>query len=854
MQSLALPAFRNRTMKLPTPIPRWRVLFVCVIAFVPASVRADVLTFEKDVRPILKAYCLDCHGGGEKVAGKLDLRLKRFIEQGGSNGPALVVKDPVKSLIIERMKSGEMPPTEKKVPPAQIAIIEQWIANGATINRPEPEKLPPGIDITPEDRAYWFYQPLQRPTVPTTAAHPIDAFIVAKLREKNLDLSAEADKRTLIRRATFDLSGLPPTPEEVAAFVADSSSDAYEKLLDRLLASPRYGERWGRHWLDVAGYADSDGDGTTDTVRPYAWKYRDYVIRAMNSDKPFNQFIIEQLAGDELVPAPWKNLTAEQIDQLAATGFLRMAPDPTTSNGDTAPLANQVVGDTLRIVSTSLLGLSVGCAQCHDHRYDPIPQVDYFRFRAVFEPALDPANWRRSNQRHVSLYTDADRAKSDAINAEVQKLQGEYNIKQSKFMDAALEKELLKHPEHQRVPLREAYKTPADKRNPEQKKLLELHPSVNLNPGVLYQYDAAAADELKRDQASIAAKQALRPIEDFVAVTNETPGSLPKTHLFYRGDYRAPKQVITPGDLTIAAPDGARFEIPEKDPKLATSGRRLAYARHLTSGKHPLVGRVLANRIWLQHFGRGIVDTPGEFGLLGVRPTHPALLDFLAVELAERGWSLKSMHKLIMTSRVYRQSSVMTPNTTDRDNQFYSRFPLRRLEAEAIRDHILSVSGLLDDKAFGPPIPIVEDFVGQVIAQNDSPRRSIYLQVRRTKPVSLLSAFDAAGTAVNCDRRISSTAAPQSLMLMNSDFVLKNAELFAKRLREQKPTLTEQISLAWSIAYQRPISPEESAAVTKFLEKQTAHHADAKTPNPDFHALVNLCQQLMCSNEFLYVD
>jgi hypothetical protein len=380
---------------------------------------------------------------------------------------------------------------------------------------------------------------------------------------------------------------------------------------------------------------------------------------------------------------------------------------------------------------------------------------------------------------------------------------------------AALEKELEKHPEDQRGALRDAYNTPADKRSDAQKKLLADNPSVNISPGVLYQYNQPAADELKKDQEKINAKRAEKPVEDFVSVTNEIAGVLPVTHLFYRGDHRQPKQAVASGDLTIAAPEGQRVEIADKDANVPTSGRRLALARHLMSGKHPLVGRVLANRLWLHHFGRGFVETPGDFGMLGTRPTHPELLDWLADEFARPGWSLKEMHRLIMKSTVYRQSSAVgqvsdlsesvatdqsqknangqvrnlscDPRQIDTENALYWHFPLRRLEAEALRDRMLAASGRLDRTQFGPAVAVEENFVGQVVVKDDQPRRSVYLQVRRTKPVSFLTTFDAPVMTVNCERRVSSTGAVQSLMLMNSEWVLKEAEVFALRVRSQTP-------------------------------------------------------------------
>jgi hypothetical protein len=777
-----------------------------------SSLFAAPLSFEKDVRPVFKAFCLDCHGG-DGTKANLDLRLKRFALKGGDTGPAFVAGNAAESLLIERMKSGEMPPGEKKVPPEQIAVIERWIAEGAATLREEPETLPAGLDITPEERAYWAFQPLSSPQPPAVtpadrARTAIDAFIVARLREHNLAFNPDADRRTLLRRASLDLTGLAPTAEETQAFLSDTSERAWENAVDRLLASPRYGERWARHWLDVVGYADSEGNGNEDTPRQFAYKFRDYVIRAFNADKPLNEFVIEQLAGDELVPRPWKELPPEQLDKLIATGFLRMVVDPTTTGGvDHAEGGNQVVADAMKVIGSSLLGLSVGCAQCHDHRYDPISQVDYFRLRAVFEPAFDVAHWRRPGQRYLSLVTDADREKSAAIEAEANKMRAELQPKIDAAIEAALVVELGKFPEDQREKLGAAARAAADKRTDEQKALIASNPKLLINPGNLYQYNEAAANEIKAENAKIEAKLAERPKADYIALTDETPGSIPPTHLFHRGDFKQPKQVVAPGDLTIATPAGQRFDIPEKDPSLETSGRRLAYAKHLTSGTHPLLARVLVNRVWLHHFGRGLVDTPGEFGKLGTAPSHPELLDWLASELPRMGWSLKALHRLMLTSTVYRQSSKRdaTRDSVDSDGRLYSRFAAQRLDAEILRDRMLQTAGQLDVTAFGPAIPVAEDFVGQVLPEGDSARRSIYLQVRRTKPVSLLSAFDAPVMTVNCDRRVASTSAPQSLMLMNSDFILARAKAFAERLRATvTPDTAADVAGPLASRYPRP--------------------------------------------------
>ena len=754
----------------------------------------ELLTFEKHVRPILKAYCIDCHGAGDTLHGELDLRLRRFMERGGSSGAAIIAGQPALSPLVQRIKSGEMPPLEKKVPPEKIATIERWIESGARALRDEPLQLPAGIDITPEERAHWAYQPIHRVEPPgwgpdDRVRTAIDGFLLAKLRERGLAFSPDADRVTLIRRVAFDLTGLPPTVAEIAAFEHDSSPGAYEAMVQRYLDSPSYGERWGRHWLDVAGYAESEGNGNEDVPRPYAYKYRDYVVRSLNSDKPFDRFVQEQLAGDELVPQPWSNLSEQQIEVLAATAFLRMGVDGTATGPDDALVVNQVVADAIKIVGSSLLGLTVGCAQCHDHRYDPIPQEDYFRLRAIIEPAFDASHWRRPGQRLISLYTDADRAKANAVEAEAQQLQKALDEKSAKFVAEAFAKELTKFPEDQREILRIAFDTAENMRTPDQAKLVASNPSLKINGGVLYQYNQAAADEIKKDQEQVNAKRAEKPAEDYVSVLNELPDVVPATHVHFRGDPRQPKQAVLPGDLTIAAQDGQRFELPVKDPARATTGRRLAYAQHLMNGQHPLTGRVLVNRIWLNHFGRGLVDPPGDFGALGHPPTHPELLDWLADEWYRLGWSLKKLHLLIMSSTAYRQSSTWTSQqlAVDRENALLGHFPLRRLDAESLRDRMLAVTGTLDRTMHGPSVPVEDDTVGQVVPKGESARRSLYLQVRRTKPVSFLAAFDAPVMTVNCEKREASTVAPQSLMLMNSDFVLKQSRLLAQKVRQETP-------------------------------------------------------------------
>jgi len=836
------------------------------------------LTFEDKIRPIFKAHCFECHGEGRKLKGGLDVRLRRLVEKGGESGPAFNSGKHRDSLLFKRVASKEMPPGKKKLTPEEIALIGRWIDEGAKTARPEPDKITPGFFITAEEQAYWAFQPIRRPPLPRIrqaepVRTPIDAFVLARLEDKSLSFSPEADRRTLIRRASFDLLGLPPTPEEIVQFLSDKSEDAYERLIDRLLASPFYGERWGRHWLDVAGYADSEGYTEDDPVRAHAYKYRDYVIRAFNEDMPSDRFIQEQLAGDEMVRRPYQSLKADDIDKLVATGFLRMAPDGTASGADRKLAMNQVVADTLQIVGTSLLGLTINCAQCHNHRYDPIPQTDYYRMRAIFEPALNTQNWRVPAGRRISLYTDADRAKAAQIEKEAAKIDQVRLKKQEEFIEATLKKELAKLPDTMREPIRIARNTPQAKRTPAQEKLLRDHPSVNVSAGSLYLYDAKAAAELKKLAEKAAKIRATKPAEDFVRALSEIPGQVPQTFLFHRGDHEQPKEAVLPGGPMIFA-DFKLGEIPAKDPGLPTTGRRLAFAKQLTSGKHPLTARVLVNRVWLNHFGRGIVATAGDFGFLGDRPSHPELLDWLADEFMAGGWKLKRLHKLIMTSTVYRQSSLRTPalQKIDPDNRLLGRMSVRRLEAEAIRDAMLLVNGKLNRKQFGKPVPVMHDDFGQVVLGVDTSdsagykkkevplngeefRRSVYVQVRRTRPLGVLDTFDAPAMTPNCEIRNASTVAPQALLLMNSQHMVTQAKYFAERVRQEAgPDAKNEVVHAWRLAFtQEPMEADIRDAMS-FLAEQTAHYHSQKGQDPQQLALTCLCQALLSSNRFLYVD
>lgn len=831
------------------------------IAMMTGSDAASRPTFEGDIRPIFKAYCLDCHGASEKPKGGLDLRLKRFALKGGKSGAAFQDRQPEHSNLVQRMKSGEMPPSEKKVPPEKIALVEQWIRGGAPTVRAEPETLPAGLGITEDERSYWFFKPLLEPGMPKVVGaasirNPIDAFVLARLQQKNLGFNPEASRRVLIRRASLDLTGLPPSMAQVEKFEKNTSPNAYEEMIDALLASSAYGERWARHWLDVAGYADTEGDSPNDSVRPYLYKYRDYVIRSFNSDKPLNQFIVEQLAGDELAPKPWDDLAPEKRELLAATGFLRCGPDITAGGGGVAE-AEQTFTDAIKITSSALLGLSVGCAQCHDHRYDPVSQVDYYRYRAIFEPAFNPAQWRKPAERLAGLMSKPDREKSALIEKAALELAKKHQEASSATIKVIFEKELLKAPTELHDALRKAFETPEAKRTTEQKSLFEKYPKLYVRPGLIGQYDTKAEAELKKLQDAVDAKRAEKPKEDFYAVMSEVANRIPVTRLFHRGDFHQPQQEVIPGDLMIASAYESKAWDSPTSSKGESSGRRLAFAKHITSGKHPLFNRVMANRIWLHHFGQGIVDSPGEFGKLGQSPSQPELLDWLALQLPKNNWSLKSFHKLIMTSAVYRQSSNHRTgqDAVDSGNQLFGRYPLHRLEAEGIRDSILKVNNRLDGTMHGPAIPLKEDAAGVMHYPQDQPRRTIYMQVRRHKPSEFLQTFDGPGLSPNCDKRAPSTGAPQALALMNGEFIRAESGHLATLLISSAPVDgVDRITRAWNTVYQRAPAANEIKLALSFLEQARATYLANKTKDPVHMAWTDLCQQLLVSNEFLYLD
>lgn len=863
--------------------PRLFVLLTALLASCSQLVAAGAVSFEKDVRPILKAHCFHCHGEEEELGGGLDLRLKRLMLTGGESGPAIVAGQPDGSLLVDYLTSGLMPPEDVAVRPTEdeVTTIVNWIASGAAVEGPEPATIDRGFYITNQERQFWSFRPVVRPPLPevkeqTRATNEIDLFLLEKLESAGMSFSGQASKEVLVRRAYLDLTGLPPTPSQVEYFMQDDQPDAYVRLIDDLLSSPRYGERWGRHWLDAAGYADSEGQTDSDVERPWAFFYRDYVVKSFNKGKPYDQFIREQIAGDELVGVDRSNLSPEQVEQLTGTGFLRMVSDGTGAGAGSDEGRNAVVSETVKMVSSSLTGLTVGCAQCHNHRYDPISQKDYYRIRAIFEPALNWKSWVTPQNRKVSLYTSADREAKAKVEKEIKSIEAERVKKQQAYIDATFEKEIAKLPEDVQQSVREAHATAGKDRTDEQKTLIKKYPSTVVTPGNLYLFDRAASDDLKTyTEKQTKLREELKP-EEFLRALTEPAGEPPVTYVFSRGNFDSPLDAVEPGELSVIS-GLASIEIPHNAEQVNTTGRRTAFAELLTSGNHPLVSRVMVNRVWAHHFGTGIVDTPGDFGFLGGRPTHPELLDWLADEFVQSGWDIKQLHRIIMTSTAYQQTSNRNAqgNQIDRQKRLLWSMPVRRLESEAVRDGILAVSGMLDEQMAGVPVPVMADITGQWVigkenlnAGRPGPvidmkgqqyRRSLYVQVRRSRPLAVLEPFDLPELAPNCTKRPSSTVPTQSLELLNSDFVTAQSRFFAVKLTKQSQDIEHQVSKAWRTAFGKEITDEEKeeaiSFVTEMQEVLTKEYESRQlNDDPIIDAVAVFCQALLSSNQFLYIE
>lgn len=796
------------------------------------------------VQPILLNNCYACHGPGSSIKGNLYLGNRKDILQGGDSGPAVIPGNANDSLLLQAMNFDgfEMPP-KGKLPQDQIDVIAKWINDGMPIPpdqesvRPEQHASPYKTEVNDETKAFWQHQKVAAPAIPKVRnkkwiSNPIDNFTLAKLEDKGISPSTPADKAHLIRRAYYDLTGLPPSLEQVEAFVADDDPQAYENLLDTLLESPQYGEKWGRHWLDLVRYAESNSyerDGT----KPYAWRFRDYVIKSFNEDKPYDQFIKEQLAGDE-----FEQLTE---DSITATGYYRLGI------WDDEPVSQKQalyddLDDIIATTSQVFLGLTMNCARCHDHKLDPIPQKDYYRFLAFF------SGFRRYGVRGHDTVESASigpiAVNADAatqaemrrqLDLELRNLDGKINHVNNRLQG------LMTPPEKEDF---KAIEVRVD--------IAKKYAGKGLSEKLVTEYEQA----VKRKKVILDT----RPDEIAkTLVIKEVGTQARETFVLIRGNANAESEKVEPGFPSVLSPPEP---VINPAPHGKSSGRRTTLANWIASDDNPLTARVMANRLWQHHFGVGIVETSNNFGAGGLDPTHPELLDYLATEFVKGDWKIKRMHKLIMLSSTYRLSSQTTKTGLDKDpaNRLLWRFNPRRLSSEELRDSILAANGSLNLKMGGPsfyPIIPPEVLHGQSrpgagwgnSPEDERARRAVYIFVKRSLVEPLMADFDFADVDSSCPVRFTTTQPTQSLNLMNSEFTNRQAARFAQFLKAEVPDdLPGQIAFALAQTTQRTPSDADIKRGENLIAELQGLGISADD------ALKYFCLVTYNLNEFLYID
>jgi len=760
---------RGKAAGLAAAIATLALPLGAAIAPAPASISAaDLQFFETRVRPILVDRCYKCHShDADKIKGGLMLDTREGMLHGGDTGPAIAPGKPEDSLLVDAISYKDadlqMPPKGERLTDEQVVDLTEWIRRGA----PDPRSLvtkgsSPAYGGVGRD--HWSFLPVKKPAVPqvTGAAWcktPVDAFILARMEAAALKPNPQADKYTLIRRATFDLTGLPPTPEEVQRFLVDDSPQAWEKVVDRLLASPHYGERWGRYWLDVARYADTKGDTPQreDPRYPFAWTYRDYVIGAFNSDKPYNEFIIEQLAADRLVAEDMhrNRSTGAPVDmtKLAALGFLTLGNRFENS-------ANDIINDRIDVTSKAFLGLTVSCARCHDHKFDPIPTADYYSLYDVFANTAEPKEypWLHPMPRTPELvdYLAKMQAADDAKAKADAELLG---LRRSGLTE---QERVAKRKEFQRQ-LFLANKQIND---------LELSPAAPPKADVLLD----------------------------VAETHDYP-------VLLRGEAQNKGPLVNRHFLSILSPD-------PKHPTAFRSGSgRLELARAIASPTDPLAARVLVNRVWQQHFGNGFVTTPDDLGNQSAPPNNPELLDYLASRFVEEGWSIKKLQRLIMLSSVYLETSTGNPRYADQDpdNKLQWRYNVRQLDFEEMHDSILAIAGTIDLTVGGRPVPIG--------SEGFATRRAVYAFIDRRNPAEILTQFNFPNPSVPTGKRFFTQVPQQQLFLMNSPLVIETARKLVHSPEFQEQTSDElRVATLYLAVFQRPPTPEETKLCLRYIE------------------------------------
>jgi mono/diheme cytochrome c family protein len=810
----------------------------------------------KETFEIVQKHCLECHG--EAKEGGLDLRTETGLQKGGRTGRAVVAHQPAASLLFKAvMHDGDlqMPEDAPKLTEATLRTVRLWIESGASWATVPGAGSAPGASsvdldalrkreerpITDAERSYWAFTPITRRTPPAVtragwSANPIDAFILDAMTTKGLTPVAPADKRTLVRRAYLDVLGLPPTPEQSDAFVNDTSPEAWGKLVDRLLASPHYGERWARHWMDLVRYADSGGY-EFDTDRPEMYRYRDYLINAFNADKPYDVFVKEQLAGDEIAP--------DSDEAMIATGFLRLGPEGGGNRLD-------AVDDLVTTTSLTFMGMTVGCARCHNHKFDPIPQKDYYRIQSIFYPT-------RAVEHPLVPSHDVteNRAATQRIGAQQKPLRAKKSAIEQPFHQILIDREIAKLSPY----MQEAWKTPAAQRTEGQRlNVKQIEDTVGLNSlrKLITEKDVVA---LMPDEVKAAHAQVKSEID---ALENQKPRRLPTAraigergrvpepvHFLHRGSPDAKGSEMAPGILSVASRTEWAFPEPPADAK--SSWRRRGFAEWLVSKDNPLTARVMVNRLWQHHFAEGIVRTPSSFGKMGESPSHPELLDWLAAEFQAKHWSLKTMHRLMLTSQTYRMASTDTSSNyaIDPENRMVWRMPRVRLEAEIIRDSILAAAGTLDGTVGGTSIfPYIDpdlfekssnrDWRGKADSDPSTWRRSLYVYSKRSIRYPMFETFDQPNLINSIDRRNRTTIAPQALILMNNQMVLFQAGKFAERVRTEAGASPDaQVKRAVLLALGRPADAIEVKRGAAFIGG-----------SPE--GLTEFCHVLLNLNEFLY--
>ncbi|MCZ2075605.1 MAG: PSD1 and planctomycete cytochrome C domain-containing protein [Bryobacterales bacterium] len=773
--------------------------------------------FESAVKPVLRANCWACHSARNRISG-LALDSRDAVLAGGNRGPAVRPGQSAASLLMAAVRhegAVKMPPTTR-LKEEQVEVLRAWIDAGVPWSS-TPAKI--------RAAGHWAFQPVRRPAVPEVrnsawTRNAIDRFIAARLEKEGLPPSPEADKYTLLRRVSLDLTGLPPSPAEVDAFLADRSPDAYERVVDQLLASPHFGERWGRHWLDLARYADSDGYNI-DSPRPM-WKYRDWVINALNRDMPFDQFVIEQIAGD-LLPHP-------TADQLIATGFHRNTLLNLEGGIDFEQYRVEAVADRTDTTGVVFLGLTVGCARCHDHKYDPVSQRDFYRLYAFFNNIDEMTNGRdrsRAQEPVLEFPTRDQSIQRETIRTQIALLEGELASYQaaldSKF--AKWEKEVRAHPPEKMPPeLLSAVKRDITGRTEiERDELMRFFHEQDLG--------------WKERRASIAALRRREPKVDAALILRELP-SPRESYIHLGGDFLRKGEAVEPGT-------------PQVLPQLPSAGRatRLDLARWLVSKQNPLTSRVMVNRVWQRYFGRGLVATENDFGTQGAKPAYPDLLDRLASEFMDSGWKLKALHRAIVTSATYRQASANRPELAQRDpeNSLVARQNRLRLEAEIIRDAALAASGLLSRKIGGPSVypPLPEGAMGVTQVNREWPvskgedryRRGMYTFFWRSAPHPALMAFDAPDATAACTRRNRSNTPLQSLTTLNNEAFFEAARHLGRRIvKESTAEDTARVEHAFRLALARPPSPGERDRLIAFVQTEQRYFEANETEAADLAA------------------